>query len=207
MDLPDKTQAPREKKKPVIGPGEAKPTERAARRRLMDFVIAESPKTVIGSVAKQTLLPESKRVLEVVLQNILHGVLWSNGSVPSTGGGPIVRGTVIRGNGVVLNSGGIDYSSLSSPQAQAAAVAAGGSMTGPYKDLTFQSSASAEAVYASVVSDLNQYNVVTVADLYEAANLTPGDGHSNLGWYSLDGARIVQDRDGVKLMLPKPVRV
>lgn len=170
----------------------------------MDFLIAESPKQVAIQVAKQTLVPRSKAVVEEVLNGLLHGILWNNGQSPA-GGGMITRGTVLRGNGVVMNA--VDYNALSSPQAQAAVVAAGGSMNGPYKDLTLATAAHAEALLASLYSDLNQYNVVTVADLYEAASLTPGDDHSNYGWYSLDGARIVQERDGVKLMLPRPQRV
>lgn len=204
MDLPDKStpvETPRVKKEPVIPRGAAKPVERAARRRFWDFVIAESPKHVVAQVAQQTLLPRSKAVLEEVLQGVLHGILWNNGT-PSPGA-MITRGTVIRGNGVVVNTN--DYAALSSPTAQAAQ--ASNSMTGPYQDLIVASVAHAEHLLASLYADLNQYNVVTVADLYEAAALQPSTEHSNLGWYGLDGARIVQERNGVKLMLPKPVRV
>lgn len=200
MDLPDKTEKVREKKAAVIPAGAASPTARPARRRFWDFVIAESPKAVVGQVAKTTLMPESKRVLETVLNNILHGILWNNGPMAP---GSMLQGTVLRGNGVVMNA--VNYSGMSSPQVQAAAAA--GNTSGPYKDLKFTNSDLAEMVYASVLADLNQYSVVTVADLYEAANLTPEVGHNNYGWYSFEGARIVQDSDGVKLMLPKPVRV
>lgn len=204
MDLPDKSNPvarPREKKAPVIPAGAATPTERPARRRLLDFVIAESPKAVVGSVAKQTLLPESKRVLEVVLNNILHGILWNNGGPGSSG--MIARGTVIRGNGVVVTQ---DYNAISqSPQMQAAAAA--NNLNGPYQDLVLTTQAQAEALLASLIADINQYRMTTVPDLYEAANLTPPPHLAHLGWYSVDGARIVQDSQGYKLMLPKPTRV
>jgi hypothetical protein len=202
VDLPDKSiPQVREKKAPVIPKGSAKAIPRPAGRRFMDYVFAESPKTILVGVITHTFVPRIKAAGEEAFNGFLHGMLWGGGSAPS---GMITRGTVIRGNGVVVN-GAMDYNALSNPQVQAAV--ASGSTTGPYQDLTLASRELAERLLASLIDDLNQYRVVTVADLREAASLTPGDMDGNFGWYGLDGARIVQEREGYKLMLPKPQRV
>lgn len=205
MELPDKSNpvaAPRVVKAPVVPKGGAKETKRPVGRRFLDYVFAESPKKVMLGVIQQTLVPQLKAASEQAVNGFIHGMLWNNGSSPMSNG--MMRGTVLRGNGVVVNTQ--DYNALSNPAVlQAAAVA--GTMTGPYKDLTLQTQAHAEALLASILSDLNQYRVVTVSDLYEYASLTPSDSHANYGWYSLEGSRIVQDGSGYTLMLPKPVRV
>lgn len=204
MDLPDKSKpVVREKKDPVIPAGSAVQTERPARRRFMDYVFAESPKAVLAGVVERTLVPQLKAAGEQAFNTFLHGMLWPGGSGPSS---LMQQGTLLRGGGVVLNPGGVDYNSLSNPAVMQAA-AASGSMSGPYSDLTVVSQDFAERLLASLIADLNQYRVVTVADLMEYAQLTPTDAQGNLGWYSLEGSRIVQERNGYKLMLPKPVRV
>lgn len=203
MDLPDKSNpaVKREKKAPVVPAGAAKKVPRPVGRRFLDYVFAESPKTILMTVVTQTFVPQLKVGVEEAAKGFLHGMLWNGGQMPS---GLLSRGTVIRGDGVVLN-GGTNYNAMSNPAVLAAS--ASGAVSGPYQDLTLPTQQMAEQLYASMLEDLNQYRVVTVADLYEAASLTPSDMHGNYGWYGLDGARIVRDRDGFKLMLPKPVRV
>lgn len=205
MDLPDKTEkvGGRVPKQGVIPKGSAVPTERPARRRFMDHVFAESPKTILGLVYKNVVEPHIKQGVYSAGEAFLKGMLFGGqGAAGGTGFG-IVQGTVLRGGGVVMPT---DYNALSSnPQIQAAAAA--GNLSGPYKDLKLANDEIAQRLLAEMYSNLNQYRVTTVADLYEAAELTPAPHHANYGWYALDGARIVREAGGVVLQLPKPVRV
>lgn len=201
MDLPDKSvPQPREKKGPVIPLGSATPVARPAGRRFLDYVFAESPRVILVGVITQTFVPQMKAAGEQALNGFIHGMFWGGGKSPN---GFIQAGTILRGNGVVVN----DYNAMSNPSPTVIAASASGVMTGPYQDLTVNTRELAEHLLSSLIADVNQYRVVSVADLYEAAALTPGEGHSNYGWYGLDGARIVQDSKGYKLMLPKPVRI
>lgn len=200
MELPDKSRpTTRPRKEAVIPKGAAVESVRPARRRFLDYIFAESPKALLGVVIANTLVPTLKSGVEEAAKGFLHGMLWPNGAAPNN----FMRQPMARGGGVIIN--GMDYNAISNPNIQAAA--ASGHMTGPYKDLTVPTQQFAETLLAALYADINQYQVVTVADLYEAAGLTPEASHSSFGWYSLDGARIVQDSQGYKLMLPRPVRV
>lgn len=169
----------------------------------MDHIFAESPKTLVGIVFKSVVEPRIKDGIYAAGQSFLHGMLFGGASTPGTFSG-ITQGTVLRGGGVVMP---VDYNGLSTGNPAVAAAAAAGSLSGPYKDLKLANVEIAERLLAEMISNINQYRVTTVADLYEAANLTADDHHANYGWYSVDGARIVRESDGVKLMLPKPIRV
>lgn len=204
MDLPNKQDPPApspvtgrvdKKLKPVI-PG-ATQVQRPATRRFFNFLFAESPKALVGRVGKDILVPRAKAGVEEALNSFIHGMFWGQGASPLSS---MVRGTVLRG-------GGTQYSQISSgtPSALELARQANESRTpGNYQDIICGTQEHAELLLASLFEVYNQYRVVTVADLYEMANITPEPVHNNYGWHQLTGARIVHDREGYRLELPRP---
>jgi hypothetical protein len=54
---------------------------------------------------------------------------------------------------------------------------------------------------------LNQYRVVSVADLYELAEIETQISDNSYGWRSLDGARIRPTGGGYILELPRPTLI
>ena len=54
---------------------------------------------------------------------------------------------------------------------------------------------------------LNTYRVVAVADLYEAAGLSPSISDNSYGWTSLEGATIRRVANGYVLELPRPTLI
>lgn len=127
-------------------------------------------------------------------------MLWGGGTRPPSN---IVPGTVIHG--------GTNYRQISSgpvsalQQAQMATHQT--SSSGNYKDLICPTQQQAEMLLAGLYDYFNRYRMVTVADLYEMASLTPAPSDNSYGWTSLDGARITQAREGFVLQLPRPVLV
>jgi len=65
----------------------------------------------------------------------------------------------------------------------------------------------AQAVLSQMFDLFNQYRVVTVGDLYEAAGLSSDPQHEGLGWYSLEGSKITKDREGFRIALPRPTTI
>lgn len=200
MDLPNKSESPapeppkKDIKQVVTG---AKVVDRSARKRFVDFLVAESPKALLGKIGRDIVVPRLKQGFEEAANNFLAGMLWgdsSNRPLP-----PTVRGTVLRG-------GGTNYNQLSS-QPSALTQAREANVTrssGNYKDIICPDQQRAEFLLANLYDTLNQYRVVAVGDLYEMAGITPAISDNAYGWTNLDGARISKVREGYLLELPRP---
>lgn len=72
-------------------------------------------------------------------------------------------------------------------------------------DLIFDSRAEAEEILTYLVDMIDQYECVSVADLYDMAGLTSEYTDQKWGWYSVASGSVIRDRDGYTLRLPKPV--
>lgn len=201
MDLPNKSDTghqPKKDIKPVISGATQVP--RPATRRFLDYVFAESPKKLGAKIGRDIVIPRIKAGFEEAANSFLSGMLWGpNGGRPISN---IVQGTVLR-------AGGMNYNAISQ-QPSAALMAAQANQTrssGNYQDLVCGTQQQAEVLLANMFDLLNQYRVVTVADLYELANITPAISDGSYGWTSLEGARIVKSAEGYVLQLPRPILI
>jgi len=202
MDIPDKSQPATEPKKvnAVIPGGSAERVGRPARKRLFSFLVAEDPKALARDVGRNLVVPRLKAAGEEAINSLISGLLWGNGG--GRPGNGIVRGTVLNPNTTVY--GGIVNSGVS-PQ-QLAAAAAPQRPSG-YQDVKVPTQQYAEALLTNLYQLLNEYRMVSIADLYESANLPTDPQDHKLGWYSLEGANIEIVRDGFVLALPRPSRL
>jgi hypothetical protein len=146
-------------------------------------------------------VPRLKASFEEAFNSFLAGLLWSNGQ--GRPNSQIVRGTVLNANTQVY--GGV-VNGVVSPQ-QMAAQANANRSPGGYQDLKVGTQQYAEDLLTNLYQLLNEYRMVSIADLYESASLPTDPADNKLGWYSLEGARIEQVRDGFVLALPRPVRL
>lgn len=196
MDLPDKTAttAPAAKKeiKPVI-PG-AKKVSRPATRRFADFLFAESPKQLALRIGSNIIVPRIKAGFEEAVNNFLSGMLWGEGGHGRPASN-IVQAPVIRAAGPNYNAISTQNSMTQAPRTAS---------SGNYQDLAVPTQQYAETLLANMHDLLNQYRVVTVADLYELAGITTQPSDNAYGWTSLEGARIAIVREGYRLELPRP---
>lgn len=202
MELPDKSKPATPKKvvKRVVPVGAARAESRPASRRFFNFVFAESPKSLLRNVAENILLPRAKAGIEEAANSFIHGMMWNGGQQPPVS--QIVRGAVLSGG----NSRGMNYAALSAPGTPSVLTTSEES-SGPYRNVVVPTAEYAQDVLANLYDDLNQYRVVAVGDLYESAGLPPQEWANKYGWYSLEGARIVKQRDGFLIELPRPVRL
>jgi len=199
MELPDKSKpaAPKKQVKRIVPAGAAKQAKRPASRRFFDFVFAESPKVIGRRVVEGTVVPRLKAAAEEAANSFLHGMLWPGGGSPTSN---LLQGTVLRG-------GGVNYNAISQGVQQPLLPGMVPQSSGPYSDVVVPTEQFAQAVLAHMFDLYNQYRVVTVGDLYEAAGISSDTQHEGLGWYSLDGSKITHERDGYRIVLPRPTAI
>lgn len=77
-----------------------------------------------------------------------------------------------------------------------------------YDNIVFTSRGDAEAVLSTMDDILDQYGIVSVSDLYEAADVDTDNYTLNkIGWTSIRSADIVRVRDGWMIKFPKPAPI
>ena len=70
-------------------------------------------------------------------------------------------------------------------------------------DIIFETRADAEAVIDQIIDIIDAYGKATVADLYDAADLTQPYTSNKYGWTNFSSAEVVRNGDGYVIKLPK----
>lgn len=76
-----------------------------------------------------------------------------------------------------------------------------------YDDIVFESRGECEAVREQMVDVIDTYGFVTVADMYDMADLRAPYTSSKYGWTNIRTADVVRVRDGYVLKLPKAMPI
>lgn len=76
-----------------------------------------------------------------------------------------------------------------------------------YDDIVFESRGEAELVREQMVELIERYGFVTVADMYDMADLTAPYTANKYGWTNIRNAEAVRVRDGYILKLPKAMPI
>ena len=76
-----------------------------------------------------------------------------------------------------------------------------------YDDIVFESRGEAELVREQMVDMIERYGFVTVADMYDMADLTSPYTSNKYGWTNIRSAEAVRVRDGYILKLPKAMPI
>lgn len=74
-----------------------------------------------------------------------------------------------------------------------------------FDDILFDNRGEAEAVLDQMADMIDRYGRVTVADMYDMADLSHPFTANNYGWEAIGSARVVPTRDGYVIKLPKAV--
>ena len=76
-----------------------------------------------------------------------------------------------------------------------------------YDDIVFETRGEAELVREQMVEMIDRYGFVTVADMYDMADLTSPYTSNKYGWTNIRSAEAVRIRDGYILKLPKAMPI
>lgn len=76
-----------------------------------------------------------------------------------------------------------------------------------YDDISFENRGDAEMVLKLMEEAIERYGFVTVADMYDLADLTQPYTSNKYGWINLNTAEVVRSRDGYIIKLPRAVPI
>lgn len=197
MDLPRNSNhgTPQEPKK-IEGVAVNKVTRRQkplGRRFFETFVGGDDAKGVFDYITFDVIIPAVKDLASDAFSQMVDRFLYGDSQRSSS------RRTSSRPSG---SAGYVSYNRFSSsrpddrpPLPRRA--------TNDFDDLVFQTRAEALEVLDQMNDVIEKYGVVTQADVYEMAELSPQPIDHKWGWSDLSGARVTKVRDGHMILIPR----
>lgn len=166
--------------------GKVRTHKKSLGQKFLDVILVEDLHKAAEHVFYDVLVPKAKDILADSVDTMLFGN-------PRNRGGGTQRNST-QGQYV-------PYSTLSQPR-RSAPMPTQRTVT---DNIIFESASDAHEVLSSLRSYIEEYDHVTVGYLYGLMGYQSDMTKENYGWYSLDGAAVVQTKEGYFLQLPKPV--
>jgi hypothetical protein len=165
-------------------------------KRLAETFVGGDAHSVMGYVVFDVLVPAAKDAVADAFSQGIERMLFGDsrstsrrsGSRPS--GGP---------NGYVS----YNRMSQSSPREDPRGISRKARANHEFDEIILATRAEAEEVIERLFDLVEQYEVATVADLYELVGITGSYTDGKWGWDDMRGARVERRRDGYLLNLPK----
>lgn len=179
--------------KPVVK-GKVKIKKEPLSRKFSDVFLSDSVENVKSYVIFDVIVPGIRDLLSSMITNGTDMLIYGNSRGRVSGGrkgldrenySRISRGSNIgRSEGPVRANPRNRYS---------------------YNDIIFDSRADAREVLDCMGDILDRFKMVSVADFYELAKAEECETYTDrkYGWFNLDTAEIIRDRDGYRIIFPK----
>lgn len=194
FDMPNNSHAFKEKqnqekpKPQKVISGKAKVGKKTTARKFADLFLPEDVSSVKEYIFWERVVPAIKDIINDTVQTILYGESRSRS---------------------YSNSSRVSYqnyysnrssSSRPDPRNDSARVRNGFD----YDDIYFNTRVEAENVLDAMIDMLEQYDIVTVGDLYDFSGITNTNYMLHrYGWTNLGGVCVVRVREGYVIKLPK----
>lgn len=194
-----KDEVPEKKVEKVIS-GEVVRRKKPLGKRVMEtFVGGDDARSVWSYIAYDVLIPAAKDMVSDAVSQGIERMLF--GDVRGRSGGSSARS---RHGGVSYTN----YSRYSSPltrrEPERREMSRRARATHDFDEIVLQTKVEAEEVLDQLYQILSQYEVVTVADLYESVGQAANFTDEKYGWVDLRGANVTRIKGGYLLDLPKP---
>lgn len=178
-----------EKKVEKVVSGKTSTKKKSGIRKLSDTFLSEDVSNVKSYIFSEVLLPAAKKLVSDIVTNGANMLLY--GEIKNKKG----------------NSSKVSYSRYYDDRSR--------DYRSPvvrnnfdYDEIIFETRGDAEAVLDAMYDILNQYKVVSVAELYDLASITTHNYTcNNYGWIDLRGSSVVRVRDGYILKLPRALAI
>ena len=182
------------KKVTKVVSGTAKTKKKGDLRKFADEFVSEDMGSVKNYVFTEIVVPGAKRVLSELVTGFVDMLLY--GEV--RGGRSESRSSATR----------VSYRSYydkandrhSSRESRPRHVF-------DYDEIIFKTRGDAEAVLKQLDDIIYKYDVVSVGDLYDMADLSAPHTAHNYGWTDLRNARVMSTRDGYIIKLPRALPI
>lgn len=179
---------PEKRREPVVS-GSATVQKKTGFSKFANSIIAEDMRSVGLWIVSDVIVPSVKKVIYDVITNGADMMLYGRAS------GPRSSSTISK-----VSYGSYYQKPYGSEPLRAGSN--GGAFN--YDNIVFDNRGDAEAVLTGLEDLLDQFEVVTVSDLYELADVaSPSYTANQYGWTSLKGASVIRCRDGYLIKLPK----
>jgi hypothetical protein len=170
-------------------------------KRIKDtFLGGEDIQTVLENVVVDVVVPQVKDLMFDFVSTTVQRKLFGTSR-------PIRTGNTSGNGGAKINYGGMfNGNSQQNPAGRAgqAEPAKTSRTSKAYENLVFDNRGDAESVIDALATAIDQYNVVTLSDLYEMIGHTGKYTDEKYGWDTMVGATVHRVRDGFLLQLPEP---
>lgn len=171
----------------------AKTRKKSEARKFLGFFIPEDKESVKGYIITDIIIPSIKNGIADVISLVLFGEA-----------GRLGRGG--RGGGASKISYQKYYRDDRDDRREYSRPRLAGGFD--YEEIVFESRGDADLVLDQMEAAINQYGLVTIADLYDLAGMTCQNYlANNYGWSDISTARVVSSRDGFYLQLPRTVQI
>ena len=173
-------EIPEKKVNPVIS-GQAKIKKKSGFRKVADSLIAGDAATVREYIFKDVIIPSVKKTISDVITNSLDMFLYGEKrGAQKTGASKISYRAYYEGK----RAEPADRSSRYKDDFD-------------YDDIVFDSWGAADSVLSGMYDVLEAYNVVSIGDFYELANIPTTNFNINkYGWTNLSGSEVMRVHEG-----------
>jgi hypothetical protein len=181
-----------EKKVEKVVSGKTSTKKKSGIRKLSDTFLSEDVGNVKSYIFSEVLLPAAKKLVSDIVTNGIDMLLY--GEIKNKKG----------------NSSKVSYSRYYDDRRDRSRDYRSPVVRNnfDYDEIIFETRGDAEAVLDAMYDILNQYKVVSVAELYDLASITTHNYTcNNYGWIDLRGSSVVRVRDGYILKLPRALAI
>lgn len=181
-----------DKKVEKVVSGKTSTKKKSGIRKLSDTFLSEDVGNVKSYIFSEVLLPAAKKLVSDIVTNGINMLLY--GEIKNKKG----------------NSSKVSYSRYYDDRCDRSRDYRSPVVRNnfDYDEIIFETRGDAEAVLDAMYDILNQYKVVSVAELYDLASITTHNYTcNNYGWIDLRGSSVVRVRDGYILKLPRALAI
>ena len=170
--------------------GTAKVKKKSEIRKFTDVFLQEDMDSVKNYIIMDVVIPAIKTAICDVVKNGVDMLLYGESSIQQRKS----PGTKISYRQFYGQNN--DRRDISEPRVNRA--------TYDYNDIIISNDrGEAEKVLATLDELMSAYGIVSVADFYEAVDVTGTYVDNNYGWTDISSARVVRTRDGYMIKFPK----
>ena len=182
---------PAERKIEKVAKGKAKTRKKSEIRKFADVFIAEDVDSVKNYVFMDVIVPAIKKALYDVVTNGADMFLFGGNGRAKSGS----------------NGSKVSYRSFYDNKKEDRRDTRPSNRF-DFEDVSFQTRGEAEAARIQMEEVIDRYGYVTVADLYDMADLTAPYTGNKYGWTSIRSAEVARTRDGDYIIkLPKAMPI
>ena len=172
---------------PVVN-GTATVRKKTGLGKLAGSIIVEDARSVGSYILTDVLIPALKKSIDDIVSNGIHMMLYGKAAESRN------SSTISR----------VSYSGYYQRKSEEPLRAGSSSSVFEFEDIVFPTRGDAEAVLTAMEDIIDQYQAVSVGDLYELSKVpSPNYTVNKYGWTNLRSAQVVRCRDGFIIQFPK----